>query len=60
MNPAKKRQKKGRYNFLIDESVYIEFSQVCGDMGMIRSKNIENHMKEFVRKNKELKEQKRE
>jgi hypothetical protein len=55
MNQAKKRQKKGRYNFLIDESVYDEYSQVCDELGLIRSKNLENHMKEFIKKNKEQK-----
>ena len=46
-------QKKGRYNFLIDESVYREFSQLCEEKGLIRSKNIENHMREFIRVHKE-------
>ncbi|MBU2560688.1 MAG: hypothetical protein KKD17_00160 [Nanoarchaeota archaeon] len=49
----KKKRKKGRYNFLIDESVYLEFSQLCDELGIIRSKSVENHMREFVRKNKE-------
>lgn len=52
MEDHKKRSNKGRYNFLIDESVYKEFSAVCGELGMIRSKNLENHMKEFIKKNK--------
>ncbi|MBN1544563.1 hypothetical protein JW898_03825 [Candidatus Woesearchaeota archaeon] len=54
MNNSRKKRKKGRYNFLIEESVYSEFSQLCDDLGIIRSKSIENHMKEFVKKNKEL------
>jgi hypothetical protein len=40
--------KKGRYNFMIDASVYREFSRICEDMGIIRSKAIENHMISFV------------
>ena len=53
MNKIKKDTSKGRYNFLIDESVYIEFSQVFEDIGIVRSKNLENYMKEFIKKNKE-------
>jgi hypothetical protein len=56
MSPARRSSKKGRYNFLIDESVYVEFSQVCDDLGLVRSKNIENYMKDFVKRNKEKKE----
>jgi antitoxin component of RelBE/YafQ-DinJ toxin-antitoxin module len=48
MEDRKKGSNKGRYNFLIDESVYKEFSAVCEELGMIRSKNLENHMKEFI------------
>lgn len=46
-------QKKGRYNFLIDSSVYREFSGLCSELGLIRSKVIENHMKSFI-KQKEI------
>ena len=49
-----KRTNKQRYNFLIDASVYEDFSLLCGELGLVRSKNIENHMKEFIEKNKEL------
>jgi len=56
MSQAKRSSKKGRYNFLIDESVYLEFSQVCDELGFVRSKNLENYMKDFVKKNKEKKE----
>ncbi|MBW2965022.1 hypothetical protein KY363_06200 [Candidatus Woesearchaeota archaeon] len=44
--------RKGRYNFLIDASVYDEFSRLCEELGLVRSKNIENYMKEFIRKHK--------
>jgi len=57
MNQSKKKQKKGRYNFLIDESVYLEYSQVCEELGLVRSKNLENYMREFVKKQKELKKE---
>jgi hypothetical protein len=55
MNHNKKKIKKGRYNFLIDESVYQEFSHLCDELGLIRSKNLENHMKEFISKTRENK-----
>ena len=47
-----KTQKKGRYNFLVDSSAYREFSEVCDDLGLVRSKNIENFMRDFIDKNK--------
>ena len=50
MNGRNKVKKKGRYNFLIDKSVYGEFSQICEDAGIVRSKNLENYMKEFIKK----------
>ena len=46
------KRRKGRYNFLIDASVYSEFSQICEDKGLVRSKNIENFMKEFITENR--------
>ncbi|MBR9691261.1 hypothetical protein GOV06_00585 [Candidatus Woesearchaeota archaeon] len=49
-----KHAPKKRYNFLIDESVYDDFSLLCEEIGLVRSKNLENHMKEFIEKNKEL------
>lgn len=49
-----KRRKKERYNFLIDKQVYDDFSLLCDRLGLVRSKNIENHMIEFIDKNKEL------
>ncbi|MFC1741848.1 hypothetical protein ACFL3V_04905 [Nanoarchaeota archaeon] len=48
----KKNSKKGRYNFLIDESVYQEFSQLCEEQGLVRSKTLENHMKELIKRHK--------
>ncbi|MBW2967037.1 hypothetical protein KY362_00980 [Candidatus Woesearchaeota archaeon] len=48
----KGRTAKGRYNFLIDGKVYAEFARICDNRGLIRSKNIENYMREFIEKNK--------
>ena len=43
---------KKRYNFLIDEETYREFSLICEELGLVRGKNIELHMKEFIEKHK--------
>jgi hypothetical protein len=53
MNQARKKAKKGRYNFLIEESVYLEYSELCDELGIVRSKNIENYMRDFVKRQKE-------
>ncbi|MFC1723046.1 hypothetical protein ACFL0V_02825 [Nanoarchaeota archaeon] len=50
---SKKKQQKGRYNFLIDEKVYKEFSEICEDKGLVRSKQIENFLRDFLEKKKE-------
>lgn len=50
----KNRQIKGRYNFLIDKNTYDIFSVLCERLGLVRSKNLENYMREFIEKNKEL------
>ena len=49
MSNKKKKNKKGRYNFLIDESVYKEFSAMCEEKGLVRSKQLENHMKTLIK-----------
>ena len=49
-----KKSSKGRYNFLIDSSVYEDFSRICEELGLIRSKKLERFMKEFTEKNKAL------
>ena len=49
-----KSSKKGRYNFLIDPKVYADFSQICDEHGLIRSKKIELLMKAFVDEQSEL------
>ncbi|MFT4303152.1 MAG: hypothetical protein ACMXYG_01185 [Candidatus Woesearchaeota archaeon] len=49
---AKKAVNKQRYNFLIDKKVYDEFSSLCNEFGLVRSKKVELFMKEFVEQNK--------
>ena len=50
----KRRSNKQRYNFLIDRDVYDDFSLLCDELGLVRSKNLENHMKKFIEEHKEL------
>ena len=50
----RKASNKDRYNFLIDRDTYHDFSIICEELGLVRSKNLENHMKRFVEENKEL------
>ena len=51
---AKPKSNKRRYNFLIDKEVYGDFSAICEELGLVRSKNIENMMKELIEKHKEV------
>ena len=51
--PRPKSRKK-RYNFLIDSDTYNDFSLLCEELGLVRSKKLEIYMKEFVEKHKEL------
>ena len=50
----KNSSSKGRYNFLIDSSVYDDFSKLCDELGLIRSKKVESFMKRFIEENIEL------
>jgi hypothetical protein len=50
----RKRSNKKRYNFLIDRDIYDDFSLLCEELGLVRSKNLELHMKRFIEENKEL------
>lgn len=50
----KKASNKERYNFLIDKQTYEDFSLICEELGLVRSKNLEHHMKRFIEENKEL------
>lgn len=53
----KRGSDKGRYNFLIDKKTYDDFSIICEELGLVRSKKLENYMKEFINKNKKLLDQ---
>ena len=51
---ARKKTDKHRYNFLIDKSTYDNFSLICEELGLVRSKSVERHMKDFVDSHKDL------
>jgi len=51
---AKKASGKDRYNFLIDKPTYEDFSMICDELGLVRSKKVENYIRQFVEENKEL------
>lgn len=51
---SRKRSNKQRYNFLIDRDTYEEFSIVCEELGLVRSKNLELYMKKIIEENQEL------
>lgn len=51
---ARPKSNKKRYNFLIDADVYNDFSLLCEELGLIRSKKLEIAMKEFMLENKDL------
>jgi len=44
----KKRSNKGRFNFLIDNSVYDDFSKICEEEGFVRGKMVEKAMKKII------------
>ena len=49
---SKKKTKKGRYNFLIDEETYKKFSDICEEKGLVRSKQIELLIKKMIEEKK--------
>ncbi len=49
---ARPKSNKNRYNFLIDNSVYKDFSMLCEEMGLVRSKKLEIYMKKFIEEHK--------
>jgi hypothetical protein len=51
---VKPKSNKSRYNFLIDSSAYEDFSILCEELGLVRSKNLEIYMKKFIEENKKL------
>lgn len=50
---SKERAEKKRYNFIIDSETYNDFSLLCDELGLVRSKNLERYMKKFIEENKE-------
>ncbi len=44
----KKGDTKGRYNFLLDTQTYADFSMLCDDLGFVRSKKVEQYLKQFI------------
>jgi hypothetical protein len=50
----RRKSNKERYNFLIDRDVYLDFSMLCEELGLVRSKKLENYMKQFVEENRQL------
>lgn len=50
---ARSGSSKDRYNFLIDRSAYEDFSVICDELGLVRSKKVEILMKKFIEENKD-------
>jgi|TARA_Y100000310_G_scaffold88828_2_gene85885 hypothetical protein len=48
------KSNKERYNFLIDKETYEDFSLICDEEGLVRSKKVEKFMKEFIERNQEV------
>jgi len=51
---VRKKSNKQRYNFLLDKDTYDNFSLLCEELGLVRSKTIEISIKEFIEQKKEL------
>ena len=51
---ARQKSNKKRYNFLIDRDVYEDFSIICEELGLVRSKKLEIFMKKFIEKHKDV------
>ena len=48
---GRKPSDKQRYNFLIDAQIYNDFSLLCDELGLVRSKTIERSLKQFIEQN---------
>jgi hypothetical protein len=48
------KKNKERYNFLIDKSVYDDFSFLCEELGLVRGKQVELFMKRFCEDHQEI------
>ena len=44
----KKGSNKVRVNFLLDKQTYEDFSLICEELGLVRSKNVEHHLRQFI------------
>ena len=53
----KKGSNKVRVNFLLDKQTYEDFSLICEELGLVRSKNIEHHLRRFIADKKKLLEE---
>ena len=50
----KRKTNKQRYNFLIDRGTYDDFSLLCEELGLVRSKKLERYMKKFIEYHQDL------
>lgn len=50
----KKSEQKGRYNFLLDNQTYADFSMLCDELGFVRSKKVEQYLKQFLQEHQAL------
>jgi hypothetical protein len=44
---------KERYNFLIDKDIYRKFSEICEREGLVRGKQVELAMREFLKRRRD-------
>ena len=51
---SRARSNKERYNFLLDKEIYDDFSLICDELGLVRSKTIERYLKQFIEEHREL------
>ncbi len=51
---ARPKSNKKRYNFLIDKAIYDDFSLLCEELGLVRSKKLEIYMRKFIEEKKRL------
>ncbi len=48
------KSNKERYNFLIDQDIYNDFSMICEEEGLVRSKQLEKFMKDFIENRQDI------
>lgn len=49
-----KKEPKIRKTFTVDKHIYAEFTLICDTLAMSKSKFLENRIKDFIEKNKEV------